>query len=100
MWVLKRRIGSFVLRRNYSDESFDTVVVYNAIGHLSEIIDSILSESLHVLRPGGSVFVISSFKMDKSIIEDKLLPYLEQNGIPYSQTHDTNFTYIQIQQKI
>ena len=81
---------------SYGDGSFDTVVLYNAIGHLEEVMDGMLCECLRVLRASGSMYVISSFKMDKRVIYDHLLPLLENKKISYQLTEDNAFLYVQI----
>ena len=39
---------------SFPDGSFDTAVLYNALGHLTAILPAVLSEALRVLRPGGT----------------------------------------------
>lgn len=80
----------------YQDQSFDTVIIYNAIGHLSEIIEPILRECRRVARQNGAIYIISSFKMDKNIIATKVLPFLQENHTAFAQIEDKNFTYIKI----
>lgn len=38
---------------SFPDGSFDTAVLYNALGHLTAILPAVLSEALRVLRPGA-----------------------------------------------
>lgn len=80
----------------YGNESFDTVILYNAVGHLEAVLNETLEECLRVLRSGGSIYVISSFKMDKQVIFHRLLPLLEHKNILYTSTEDKIFFYLQI----
>ena len=80
----------------YGNESFDTVILYNAVGHLAPVLNETLEECLRVLRAGRSIYVISSFKMDKQVIFRRLLPLLERKSIPYTSTEDKIFFYLQI----
>ncbi len=82
---------------SYDDESFDTVIMYNAIAHLDRIIDDVLSECLRVLKFGGTIFVISSFSIDKTAIDKKLLPALLNSGLKFKASTDKVFTYVQIE---
>jgi ubiquinone/menaquinone biosynthesis C-methylase UbiE len=52
------------------DEEFDLTVCYNAIGHLTEIIDLVLSEMLRVTQNGGQLIFIATWAMDKRILEE------------------------------
>ena len=81
---------------HYSDGAFDTVILYNAISHLETIIPAIFKECKRVLNTNGSIFIISSFGMDKVVIEDNLIPYLSNNNIAFSHWTDKIFVYVQI----
>ena len=81
---------------HYSDGAFDTVILYNAICHLETIIPAIFKECKRVLKTNGSIFIISSFGMDKVVIEDNLIPYLSNNNIAFSHWADEIFVYVQI----
>ena len=61
----------------FADGSFDTAVMYNAIGHLGAVLEKVLKECLRVTKPCGAIFVISSFRIDMPIIDEKLLPLLD-----------------------
>ena len=45
----------------YGGASFDTVVLYNAIGHLADIAELVLSECLRVIRSRGCIYITSFF---------------------------------------
>lgn len=85
-----------VTAMKYEEQTFDTVVIYNAIAHLDTVIPETLSESKRVLKAGGVVYVISSFKIDKAVIEEKLIPYLEKSGERYTVETDKIYTYVKI----
>lgn len=80
----------------FKNDSFDTVVVYNALAHLKTVLDGILSECLRTAKPGGCICFISSFSIDKRIIEEKLIPLLENTKLKYHTSTDKVFTYIKI----
>ena len=50
---------------------FDTVVLYNAIGHLAHIAEPVLWECLRVVNTTGVAWVVSSFRMDKAVIQER-----------------------------
>jgi len=62
-----------VTAMKYEDKTFDTIVMYNAIAHLDTILPETLAESKRVLKAGGCIYVISSFKIG----EDRRI---ESNG--------------------
>lgn len=53
---------------SYMNDCFDTIIMYNAIGHLQQVMEKTIEECLRVLRTGGKIFIISSFKMDKQVV--------------------------------
>ncbi len=78
----------------FDDEQFDVIVLYNAIGHLTDIIPAVISECMRVLKKDGSIYVISSFAMDKTVIHDVLLPHLYSIGILPLATEKKPYTII------
>lgn len=76
--------------------SFDAAVMYNAIGHLGAVLEKVLKECLRVTKPGGVIFVISSFRIDMPIIDEKLLPLLAKKQIVFAEESDGLFRYIKI----
>ena len=72
----------------FPDGSFDTVVLYNAIGHLAHIAEPVLWECLRVVNTTGVVWVVSSFLMDKAVIQETLLPLLDHMELSYSTQED------------
>ena len=81
----------------FADGSFDTAVMYNAIGHLGAVLEKVLKECLRVTKPGGAIFVISSFRIDMPIIDEKLLPLLAKKQIAFAEESDGTFCYIKIE---
>lgn len=73
----------------FPDGSFDTVVLYNAIGHLAHIAEPVLWECLRVVNTTGVVWVVSSFRMDKAVIQETLLPLLDHMELSYSTQEDS-----------
>ena len=80
----------------FADASFDTVVMYNAIGHLGAVLEKVLKECLRVTKHGGAIFVISSFRMDMPVIDEKLLPLLAKKQIAFAEESDGTLRYIKI----
>lgn len=80
----------------YEENTFDAVVIYNAIAHLNKIFPSVLKECDRVRKAGGALFVISSFGIDKAVIEASLLPYLSNHHVNYTHQEDKIFTYVRI----
>lgn len=80
----------------YADKMFDTIVMYNAIGHLSTILALLIKECQRVLKTGGAILIISSLKMDKCVIYDALLPLLDSQSISYLLSNDKHFEYIRL----
>lgn len=68
---------------SFSDAAFDTVVAYNAIGHLSNVIDKVVAEGMRVLKNGGVFLVLTNWGIDKQVINTKLIPCLEYNNMNY-----------------
>ena len=80
----------------FPEGSFDAAVMYNAIGHLGAVLEKVLKECLRVTKPGGAIFVISSFRMDMPVIDEKLLPLLAKKQSAFAEESDGTFRYIKI----
>lgn len=80
----------------FPEGSFDATVMYNAIGHLGAVLEKVLKECLRVTKPGGAIFVISSFRIDMPVIDEKLLPLLAKKQIAFAEESDGTFRYIKI----
>lgn len=81
---------------SFPDGSFDTAVLYNALGHLTAILPELLSEAFRVLRPGGALLVCSSFSLDKTAMEEHFLPLLSERGLPFSRREEGPFRILEI----
>ena len=80
----------------FPDGSFDTAVLYNALGHLTAILPEMLSEAFRILRSGGTLIVCSSFSLDKTTMEERFLPLLLERGLPFSCQEEGPFHIIEI----
>ena len=49
-------------------ESFDVVVSYNAMGHLVGVLKDCVSEMIRVLKRGGCLIFMATWKMDRILI--------------------------------
>ena len=81
---------------SFPDGSFDTAMLYNALGHLTAILPEVLSEALRVLRPGGTLLVGSAFPLDKTAMEEHFLPLLSERGFPFSRREEGPFRILEI----
>ena len=55
---------------SYPDESFDTIIIYNAFSHIYSQWDMIKNECFRVIRPMGKVYIISTWKLDTSLMKE------------------------------
>lgn len=79
----------------YPANCFDIVVLYNALAHVELVLDPLLEKCLRVLKPEGCMLLLSSFKMDKAVMTEKLLPLLQKKHIAYRQYEKDAFTCIE-----
>lgn len=79
----------------YPANCFDIVVLYNALAHVELVLDPLLEGCLRVLKPEGCMLLLSSFKMDKTVMTEKLLPLLQKKHIAYRQYEKGAFTCIE-----
>lgn len=78
----------------FEDHIFDTVVAYNAIGHLDKVIPQLMAESIRVLKKPGHLLICSTWKLDKAVIEHTLLPWLRESGIAYELRNEAAMTIV------
>ncbi|MBE6575603.1 MAG: class I SAM-dependent methyltransferase [Ruminococcaceae bacterium] len=90
--IIFRTMDAAAMR--FGNNSFDTVVLYNAAFHVAEQLPAVLDECLRVLRPGGVLCVISSWKLDYAVITDTLLPLADTRGLRCHFTADTVYTCV------
>ena len=57
---------------SYSNSSFDTVILYNAFCHIFPQWDAIKKECMRVVKPSGTVYIISTWKLDVSLMSEVL----------------------------
>jgi len=55
---------------SYSNSSFDTVILYNAFSHIYSQWDAIKEECLRVVKSSGTVYIISTWKLDISLMTE------------------------------
>ena len=66
----------------FNKDKFDTAVIWNAVGHLDNL-PRVISESMRVLKPEGVLLICASWKLDKVIMEESLLPFLDERHYSY-----------------
>jgi ubiquinone/menaquinone biosynthesis C-methylase UbiE len=54
---------------DFPDEYYDAVFVYNALAHLTETIGLTTREMIRVLKTGGDLCIIATWKMDRAILK-------------------------------
>lgn len=62
------------------DGLFDTAILYQAFYHIEDRWPEILAETKRILKPGGRLYVISSWKLDKALIRESLPQYKEREN--------------------
>ena len=55
-------------RMSYPDNTFDTIVIYNALFHIRKQWDEIAKECKRVLKRTGILYVIGTWKLDTSLM--------------------------------
>ena len=55
---------------SYSNSSFDTVILYNAFSHIYAQWDAIKEECMRVVKSAGTVYIISTWKLDISLMTE------------------------------
>ncbi len=56
---------------SFPDKSFDVVVIFNALCHIESVLDQVLRECRRVLRPGGKILLIGSWKMELAFLQQR-----------------------------
>lgn len=57
-------------KMDYPDNSFDTVVLYNAFFHIQSHWDEIMRECKRVVKDEGSIYIVGTWKLDMNLIEN------------------------------
>ena len=71
--LLNKKINFEIMNASamtYPGETFDTIVIYNAFAHIESQWESIKAECLRVLKPSRILYIVSSWKLDNSILSD------------------------------
>ena len=55
---------------SYSNNSYDTVILYNAFSHIYSHWETIKEECMRVVKPSGAVYIISTWKLDVSLMNE------------------------------
>ena len=67
-------------KMRYPDGTFDTVFVYNALYHINSQWEEIEKECRRVLKPEGNIYIIGTWKLDISLMQDMFGERAEQKG--------------------
>lgn len=78
----------------YKENTFDTIVMYNAVKHLEEILGLVLDECLRVLKKDGNIYFISSFSIDKPVLKTTIPHLLDSIGLSYNVKETPKFDCI------
>jgi len=81
---------------NFNNEYFDIVALYNAVMHLEEILESVIKECIRVTKKSGEIYVISTFRMDKPVMQTKLHNILVKNNIQFQTFEEGKYSGIVI----
>ena len=54
----------------FADESFDTVVIYNALFHIKDYWDDIINECRRVIKKDGAIYVVSTWSLDTNLMDE------------------------------
>ncbi len=54
----------------FGSDTFDTVILYNALCHIESRYDAIMAECRRVLKPEGRILLIATWKMDGSLMAE------------------------------
>lgn len=71
-------------KMDFENDSFDTVVIYNAAYHIKDEFEQILYECLRVAKGGGAICLISTFSIDKALIKNTFSTILQKAGVHFT----------------
>lgn len=81
---------------SFTDNAFDTVILYNAIGYLYSRFPEVLRKSFGICKKEGKIISVSTFKIDRTMINERVIPYLTANDIPFTKEDVKKFTVMKI----
>ena len=58
------------IEMTFADESFDTVVIYNALFHIKDYWDDIINECRRVIKKDGAIYVVSTWSLDTNLMDE------------------------------
>lgn len=64
----------------FEEDTFDTVIIYNALYHIKGQYDKIIAECRRVLKEQGIIFIIATWKLDVSLMTEMFGSQVEQSG--------------------
>ena len=67
-------------KMNFSDEAFDSVVLYNALFHIKDQWAEVLAECRRVLKSEGKILIVGTWKLDTSLMEEMFGDQVDQQG--------------------
>ena len=83
------------------DYSPDTLICFNGIGHMTDILDEVIDSVIRLLTEERVIMIFNSWKMDKNVAENTLLPLLDQrNDITYEMNNHKKYQSITIKKQI
>lgn len=86
---------------NIDDDSFDVCICYNALGHLQNILMSVLAEMIRVTAEEGYLIFIATWKIDKNVIPDLKNIIKRQNSLAvYGNIENEKYSVLIIKKKI
>ena len=84
-------------KMTFQENSFDIVALYNAVQHLGDILAKVIRECVRVVKPGGSIWLISTFSMDKPIMKGELQQILISENLPFNVLEQGKFYCVHIE---
>ncbi len=67
---------------SFESDTFDTVILYNALYHIKDQYDAIMAECRRVLKPKGYIILIATWKIDSSLMAEMFgdrVEWLDEN---------------------
>lgn len=80
---VKERVKFFVMvasNTTFEDNSFDTIIAYNAAGHFGDKMENIILECSRIIKETGKIIFISSWSLDKYAITNDIPSIAKKNN--------------------